>query len=98
MAWNSTLGRGEKSKEWDRVRAKLKKRFEAAVVTRCEICWSAFALGFAHRKKRRNITTEAELEICALLCCDDHARLEMLPESEMGERIDGIIAARETAV
>ncbi len=89
---------GRKGREWAATRARLKVRFAAAGITRCEGCGSDFALGFAHRKKRRNITTQEELEIAALLCATDHDALEILPESEMGKRIDAIIAARPIPV
>ncbi len=89
---------GRKGREWAATRARLKVQFEAAGIMRCEICGGRFALGFAHRKKRRNVTTQAELEIVALLCNADHTALEMLPEAEMGERIDAIIASRPVAI
>lgn len=70
----------------------------AVDATECELCGSVFALGFAHRKKRRNITTQEELETVALLCNSCHDKIEGLPESEMGKRIDAIIAARPIPV
>lgn len=89
---------GKKVKLWNATRAKLKKRFEAAGITRCEICGGTFALGFAHSRKRRNITTQQGLEECAILCQEHHSDLERLKESEMCARITAIIAARETPV
>lgn len=90
---------GKKGLVWEATRKRLKVRFEAAGITRCEVCGSGWALGFAHRKKRANITTQEELEIVALLCNSPcHDALEILPESEMGERVDALIAARERSV
>lgn len=89
---------GRKGKEWAATRAKLKVRFQRAGVTRCEHCGTDNGLGFAHRRKRRNITTQAELETVALLCNEFHDWLEALPEEKMGRSIDAIIAARETPV
>lgn len=89
---------GKKGLLWEATRKRLKVRFEAAGITRCEICGNGYALGFAHRFKRRNITTQTELETCALLCNEHHDELEILPESEMGKRVDALIAARERSV
>lgn len=101
------LGAGKKTRQWNATRAKLKVRFERAGITRCEFpmevhdgmsCGSTFAMSFAHRFKRRNITTQEELETCALLCERHHSGLELLKEAEMRARITDIIAARETPV
>lgn len=89
---------GKKGLAWEATRKRLKVRFEAAGITRCEACGSGFNLGFAHRFKRRNITTQTELETCALLCNSCHDAIEILPESEMGKRVDALIAARERSV
>lgn len=90
---------GLKGLQWAATRKKLKVRFEAAGITHCEMCGSSFALGFAHRKKRANITTQEELEIVALLCNSPcHDAIEILPESEMGKQVDAIIASRENSV
>lgn len=101
MGWNSTLpARGKKTKGWEAARKRLKVRFSAAGIERCEYpgCGSTFAMSFAHRYKRRLITTPEELETCALLCIVHHDQLEKLPHEQMKVEIDKIIAARETPV
>ena len=86
--------RGKKAREWERVRAELKKAFEAAGIVRCEVCGTDENLGFAHRLKRRHITTEAELRVVALLCNRDHDALELLGEEKMRPAIEAIIQRR----
>lgn len=87
---------------WPALRAKLKVRFERAGLTRCEIgyvgCKGGLFLGFAHSKKRRNITTQAEREEVALACVACHQLIEIGPEAEMTQIVREIIAKRETAV
>ena len=83
-----------KLKVWNKVRAKLKLEFEAAGRTRCEQCGSGMFLGFAHRYKRRFITTEDELRICALLCQPCHEAIEFSGHDNMKNAIDAIIANR----
>lgn len=89
---------GRKGKEWETTRARLKVRFAAVGITRCEMCGRDDTLGFAHRLKRRNITTLKELETVALLCAEHHDSLEIRPEHVMGAVIDGIIDSRETPI
>ena len=86
--------------KWNRVRAKLKKRFYAMGITFCEMCGRTDFLSFAHRLKRRFITTDEELEMVALLCMDNpqgkgcHNKLEHSSHEEMFERITEIIRTR----
>lgn len=40
-------------------------------VTSCQMCGRTSYLSFAHRLKRRYVTTQEELEIVALLCMDN---------------------------
>src|SRR5688572_13394179 len=78
---------------WNRTRAKLKKKFLEKGVTQCQMCGRANYLSFAHRLKRRKITTQEELEIVALLCTSNpdgkgcHDRLEYGPPEVMFETI-----------
>lgn len=81
--------------KWNAVRAKLKVEFERKGITRCEMCGIGMFLGFAHRYKRRFITTEDELRICALLCVTCHEKIEYNGHENMKQAIDGIIAGRE---
>lgn len=78
--------RGPKTREWDRVRAKLKPQFQRAGITRCELryegCSGDNFLGFAHTKKRRNCSL-VELSIVILACNGCHDRIEILDEWEM---------------
>lgn len=89
---------GKKGLQWSRIRAGLVRQFEAMGITKCEArltgCWHDNALGFAHRLKRRHITTEEELSRVALVCNICHDKLERLSESQMSQEIDAIIARR----
>ncbi len=89
---------GRKGALWAATRNRLKVRFAAAGITRCEHCGTDNNLGFAHRLKRRNITTQAELETVALICNEFHDQIEALPEAAMGAMVNLIIDARETPV
>ena len=80
--------------QWNRIRAKLKQTFERQGITRCEVCGSTFALSFAHRLKRRFITTEDELHTVALLCQKHHEELEHSGHERMYDAITAIIEAR----
>lgn len=89
---------GRKVKQWESIRAVLKKMFAAAGIASCELnlspdCWRDNALGFLHTKKRRNCT-EADLWVVALGCNICHDAAELLPESEMEALVLGVIAAR----
>ena len=90
-----------KAAVWTRIRKILKYEFEQAGITSCELCGSTFALSFAHRVKRRFITTEDEMRVCALLCQECHNWTEYGTKDEPGthERmkriIDEIIERRE---
>jgi hypothetical protein len=86
--------RGKKSAAWDRARAKLKKIFESRGITRCELCGIGIYLSFAHRLKRRLITTEAELMHVALLCTPCHAEIEHSGHDAMYRAITKIIEER----
>lgn len=84
----------ERNRRWPQIRAKLKKQFEAAGITSCEICGSSFALSFAHRLKRRFITTMEELSTVALLCQMHHTEIEHSGHQPMYEAITNLIAMR----
>lgn len=91
---------GKKSLAWGETRAELKVRFEAAGITACERCGIDDCLSFAHRMKRRKITTQAELETVALLCMppssnDCHGHFERMSAEDMYHEIAKIIEARE---
>jgi hypothetical protein len=101
MARNSTIKQvGKKGKEWQACRAKLKVAFQRAGITTCELlfpgCWHDNGLGFAHTKKRRNITTEEGLREVALACNRCHDIVEAFSEDIMCYYIRNVIAARKT--
>jgi hypothetical protein len=85
---------GKKTDKWNRVRAKLKQRFESAGIVRCEICNGNFGLSFAHSKKRRLIVSDEELEEVALLCQPCHEKIEFSGHENMYESIMEIINRR----
>jgi hypothetical protein len=68
---------GKKTKEWNRVRKELVKEFEEAGITQCEIrlegCTKGLFLGFAHTKKRRDVT---DLKRVVLSCTSCHEKIE----------------------
>lgn len=89
---------GKRTKEWNRIRAKLKPKFEAAGITECEFrfqgCWFNDGLSFAHCDKRRFLKG-IQLEEVALACMPCHYLLEMLSREQMGIEIRSVIASRE---
>lgn len=89
---------GKKTKAWDSVRRRLKIVFEAASITRCEVCGTDNGLGFAHSLPRRNIRTKEAMEEVALLCFIDHDRIDSSGHIKQYTKIREIIAARETPV
>lgn len=85
---------GKRTDKWNRVRAKLKQRFESAGITRCEVCFGTFGLAFAHSKKRRFILTDEDWEQVALLCQPCHEKIEFSGHDSMYEAILDIISKR----
>jgi len=96
------LRRVSKNNWWQKLLPKLKLAFARVGITTCERrgpkCFRDNYLGFAHTKKRRNITTEEDRSECALLCGPCHDEWELLPEEEMAKKIREIIAARPVPV
>lgn len=86
---------GKRTDKWNRVRAKLKKKFEAMGITRCEVCFGTFGLAFAHAKKRRFIQTDDDWEEVALLCQPCHEKIEFAGHDKMYESVTKIIANRD---
>jgi hypothetical protein len=92
------LGRGKRTRQWERTRAILKPRFERAGITSCEFryqgCWRGNALGFAHVDKRRFLAP-GELEKVALACCVCHNKLDNeMTRNEMRREVERVIANR----
>ena len=85
---------GKKTALWEKTRRELKREFEAQGIVRCEVCGIDSGLSFAHSRKRRFISTTAELKEVALLCLVHHAQIERLSHEEMFEKVNEIIANR----
>ena len=88
----------KKVKQWDRIRAKLKKEFEAKEITTCELrydkCWVNNGLSFAHLDKRRYLTEEQLYEV-VLACPTCHNEVEYLPKGQMRVILQRIIDNRD---
>jgi hypothetical protein len=90
--------------QWAYTRSKLKKKFAAIGITCCEMCGRHERPSFAHRLKRRYITTREELETVAVLCMDGpygkgcHTKLEHSPKEVMYDTITQIIESRECRI
>lgn len=91
------MGAGPKTREWESIRRKLKPRFEAAGITKCEFrfdgCWRGNFLSFVHYDKRRYLNTE-QLWIVALGCVPCHQILERMPRTRMKDVVLAVIANR----
>lgn len=91
------LKAGKRTKEWQQTRERLKPRFEAVGITKCEFrfegCWRDNGLTFAHIRKRRNLLP-GELEKVALACIPCHDKLELMPEPVMCQTVCDVIARR----
>lgn len=101
-ARNGLQKKGKKTREWDKVRAKLKVAFEKAGITSCEIkcegCWLDAGLGFAHSVKRRFITTPELMAEAALACINCHNLIEAMPHTRMADVVRTVIAHRPVPV
>lgn len=90
---------GKKTREWEKVRRQLKKRFMAAGIIECEIgfaqCWRDNGLSFAHGKKRRELIGDELKTLVVLACAPCHTAIEGMDREYMLHRIMGIIANRE---
>ena len=80
------------------IRARLKRQFDAAGITSCELgypgCWKDEALGFAHGRKRRHLKGD-EIETLTILVCNPcHDRIETLPAAGMLAIVKSVIAER----
>jgi hypothetical protein len=94
---------GKVGKIWAQIRPELKRAFQKANITKCELkldgCWHTAALGFAHTLKRRNIPHGSPLlgEV-VLACVVCHEIVEAMGEEKMCAKLREVIAARETPV
>jgi hypothetical protein len=78
--------------EWTKLRAEIKRDFERAGVTHCQMCGShsggVLGLSFAHAKKRRDCVTDEDKRTIALLCVYPcHEKLEFGPKDVMRETV-----------
>ena len=89
------LKAGRKTKEWNEVRAELKRKFSDMGITQCELCGRSDMLSFAHRKRRRFCDRE-ELYNVALLCVPCHESIDTQGSDFMFETINTIINERRT--
>lgn len=90
---------------WDKVRTdEIIPQFELWGIRYCELkfedrCVTYMYLGFAHTKKRRNITTPEDLRRVVLACQPCHDIVEYHCKEytgmDMTEYLDGVIANRE---
>lgn len=97
------LRAGKKTKAWDSARATIKRRFEKAGITTCELrgsekvpheCGIDNYLGFAHDAKRRKLTAE-DLFRVILICNFAHDIIEVWPPEKMKAIVDETIQCRK---
>lgn len=90
-----------KIEKWSDGRAKLKSQFRDYGITECEArlskCTPKNFLGFAHIKRRNNLTDEeiVDARFCILACQPCHEMLDFKLSKETSEKImETIIRAR----
>jgi hypothetical protein len=92
--------RGPKTRAWERVRRALKVEFTAMGIQTCELrfpgCLFDDNLSFAHRMKRRFITTDEEMRVVILCCVPCHTTIELQSHATMRNVVDKTIAGRAT--
>lgn len=90
---------GRRTKAWEAARRKLKCQFVSMGIDTCELQFPGCAydneLGFAHRYKRRFITTEEELHVVILACSRCHDVIELQGHAMMKKIVDSVIAKRD---
>jgi len=89
---------GRRTKEWNKVRAKLKIEFQAMGITHCELgypgCRRDDWLSFAHGLKRRHLTGDQLKTLTILACTVCHDRLERMQEAAMCAVVESVISER----
>ncbi len=97
-AQRTRLKPGKKTREWERIRRKIKPEFEAQGITSCEfrypLCQGGYMLSFAHGKKRRNLVGDELEKFVGLACQNCHTLLELKPEKEMERAVRFVILQR----
>jgi hypothetical protein len=92
------LGKGKKTKAWDRLRAKIKPKFFAVGITTCEMRWPGCKydedLGFAHAQKRNKVEDLSEV---ILVCnhCHDYLDNQGMSHEAMEAIVRDVIERRE---
>ena len=94
---------GKRTNEWNEIRTKeLKPAFKRAGVVECELRWPGCMkdnyLGFAHSKRRRDITTPEQMREVLICCQNCHDALDLRPHAETEAIVQTIIAARRVPV
>jgi hypothetical protein len=91
-----------KPNAWDKIRAELKVKFEAAGITACELhypgCYRDNYLGFAHSRKRRNANTPELMREVILADGPCHDILEAMGEEEMCRVVREVIKNRPVKI
>ncbi|HSE35658.1 MAG TPA: hypothetical protein VLG74_00055 [Blastocatellia bacterium] len=103
MQRTKRLGPGKKTKAWDSARATIKRRFEKAGITTCELrgsekvphdCGNDNFLGFAHDAKRRKLAA-SDLYRVILICHFVHDIIEVWPPEKMKAIVNETIENRK---
>lgn len=93
-----TLRAGKKTKEWNRVRAQVKREFAAQGITTCELkyegCRNGDWLSIAHGRKRRKLQGNELKTLTILACVPCHERIEFLAPEEMLAIVNSTIERR----
>jgi hypothetical protein len=81
-----------KVQEWNKIRKELVKEFEEKGIVSCEIglenCTRTRFLGFAHTKKRRDVT---DLKRVVLACSNCHSKIEYACHRWTGKSMEGFL-------
>lgn len=89
---------GKKTLAWEQAKRELKPRFQRAGITTCELhlkgCWHDNGLTFAHRVKRRFITTPEELRTVCVACLSCHQTIEKMSHDAMKLHVMAAIEGR----
>lgn len=93
----------KKTNKWLKIKKELIKEFDEMGIRTCELkldgrCTHSIYLTLAHTKKRRNITTEADLRRVVLACQHCHEIIEYKSQELFGmtmtEYLDQVIEKR----
>ena len=89
---------GKRTAKRRAINQRLKKLWEAAGITSCELrlpgCLGSWAMGAAHSKKSRFLITDEDWMEAALSCCKCHETIEAWSHEEMHKAVTDAIARR----